>query len=96
MLELRSRPRAVARRLYFLQLGYCAEHRHASSPATFLSDEGFSKIAKTLREAGKEKIDRRHTTLAWEPLTRTDLRRLGRSQHHTVAVAKTTDDDLPF
>jgi hypothetical protein len=97
VLELRSKARATSRRLRFTQLGYCDLHKRTTSLSTFLSDEGFNKIAKTVREAGKERIDQRHTTLAWEPLTGADRRRLGHTQHHTATPdASDHDPELAF
>lgn len=97
MLELRASPRGTARRLYFEQLGYCDAHKKSTTIATFLSEEGWDRMAKTLREAGKERIDRRSTTLAWELLTGKERQQLGRSQHRTTSPKKQDDDaDLAF
>jgi hypothetical protein len=98
VLELRSRPRATSRRLFLEQLGYCAEHKRTVTLADLLSAEGFDKIARTIREAGKEKIDRQATTLSWHPLSKRDLYQLRREQHHTAAPVppEEVDADLAF
>jgi len=98
VLELRSRPRATSRRLFLEQLGYCAEHKRTVTLDTLLSAEGWDKIAKTVREAGKEKIDRPSTTLSWHPLTKRELYSLRRDQHHTTAPVPPdeVDADLAF
>ena len=96
MLELRARPRANGRRLHFVQLGYCAEHRGEVTITELLSDEGFDKIAKTAREAGKERLDHRATTLAWHPMTKRELYFLRRSQHNTSKPVVDEDAELAF
>jgi len=84
VLLLRQNPRSLNRRkLTFRQLGYCDDHKQATTVEALLSDEGHDKIDKVLREAGREKIDPRATTLSWEKLTEADRRRLRRVQHHT-------------
>lgn len=96
VLELRSGPRAVPRVLKFMRLGYCDEHRGATTLGSLLSEEGFNKIAKILRESGKEKISRDATTLAWRPMSYADKRRLSRSLHHTHAAPEPDDEELAF
>lgn len=98
VLELRTGPRAGPRRLHLLQLAYCDAHKRESTLESFLSDEGWNKITKTVREAGKERrLDRQSTTLSWERLEKEDLKRLRKKQQHTAApeVAK-GDDELAF
>jgi len=65
---LRSRRSAAPRRAVLVHLGYCDGHRGSLTLATFLSDEGFTKLAKHVREAGKPAPDRPLTTLEWVPL----------------------------
>lgn len=82
-LDLREGPGAAARRLRFRQLGYCGRHKDDVTLPELLSDEGGAKIGRVLREAGKEKIDPRATTLRWEKVDRNHLRRLATRQHRT-------------
>jgi hypothetical protein len=89
VLLLRSRPRDAGRQISFERLGYCDAHRESLTLATFLSDEGWKKIARALREAGKEKCDQNHTLLTWTRLSKADLHRIGRLQHHTSTVEET-------
>lgn len=96
LLELRSGPRAVPRRLTFLRLGYCDEHRQTLGLGPLLSDEGFAKIARDLREAGREKISRDATTLAWRRLANYDLRRLLCSQDRTSSPRGDDEINLSF
>ena len=96
VLELRSRPRAVVRRLDLLQLGYCDTHKRTVTLTTLLSDEGFDLIVKKAREAGKEKLDRRHTTLGWHLMTRRELYFLRKNQHRTTTPIVDEDTDLAF
>jgi len=90
-LDLRSRKGDPPTRLTFLKLAYCEEDKAKSTIETFLSDEGHAKIAKHLRERGKEAPDQRLTTLSWIRVAEDDGSALSSERDVT-----TTDDTLPF
>lgn len=90
-LDVRSTERGKPTRVWFCHLGYCTVHRDASTVDTFLSDEGFTKIAKFMAEKGKRRPVRKLTTLAWEELGTAERTRLNAAQDKT-----TPDDSLPF
>jgi hypothetical protein len=69
ILKLRSRQNGPATALRFTEITLCEQHRQSGEVADFLSPEGFDKLARILREAGKPVPTRRLTTLAWEPMT---------------------------
>lgn len=85
ILELRRSRKDPPARVSFSQLGYCDEHKATSNLATFLSDEGFTKITKFLREAGRESPDRSLTTLGWSPISPAEAAALEADQHHTLS-----------
>ena len=72
----------------FSQLGYCDEHKSVLNLASFLSDEGFTKITKFLREAGHAAPDRPLTTLGWNELDPDEAAALAENQHHTDPECK--------
>jgi hypothetical protein len=90
-LDLRSRKDGSPTRLTFVKLAYCDEDKEKAKLETFLSDEGFSKIARHLRERGKEVPVQKLTTLAWTRLDATSLAALSSDQDQI-----TPDDTLPF
>lgn len=90
-LELRASAKSKPRRLRFCRLGYCDDHRSAATLETFLSDEGWHKIAKHVRTLGLGRVDPKLTTLVFEPLTEADLAQLASGQDHTLS-----DTTLPF
>ena len=90
-LDLRSKREEKPRRLLFLHLGYCDEHRRKLELGAFLSDEGATKIVKFVREAGLAAPNPKLTTLAWVPLSTKDAVALSPKQQST-----TTDDELAF
>jgi hypothetical protein len=65
-LDLRSRKDGSPTRLTFVRLAYCDEDKEKAKLETFLSDEGFSKIARHLRERGKE-VPVQKLTSGWIP-----------------------------
>ncbi len=89
VIELRSRRGGPAERVSFTQLGYCEIHKASSNLATFLSDEGFTKISKFLREAGHDTPDRPLTTLSWAAITPDEAETLAKDQHHTLSPEET-------
>lgn len=91
VLELRPKHGGVASRLTFQHLGYCEEHRAFATVDTFLSDEGLVKIAKFMRENGKEPPDRAMTTLEWAPVGEEQLELLAEHQDRTES-----DESLAF
>ena len=68
VLELRSRRGVPATKAVLVQLGYCDAHRETLKLETFLSAEGFARLTKHVREAGKPAPDRSLTTLTWRLL----------------------------
>jgi hypothetical protein len=76
----------------FTQLVFCGDHKASSTLATYLSSEGFVKLAKFLRENGKPNPIQRNTTLAWEELAPELLETMSPL---TIAEAN-PDDDLAF
>lgn len=90
-LDLRSKRNEKPRRLLFLHLAYCDDHRAKLDLSTFLSDEGASRIVKFVREAGFSAPDPKLTTLAWSPLSKKEVAALSPKQQST-----TTDDELAF
>jgi hypothetical protein len=92
VLEMRSRKDGPAIRVTFSQLVFCDEHKALQGLASFLSAEGFVKIAKFLRENGKENPIQRNTTLAWTVADQKESDLLT-----TIAMPDLdTDDDLAF
>ena len=92
VLELRSRKNGPITRATMMQLLFCDEHKAAKGLTDFLSNEGFVKIAKFLRENGKENPIQRNTTLTWshaapEEIAETVVQ---------VLIEPSPDDDLPF
>jgi hypothetical protein len=85
VLEMRSRRGEAPTKVSLDQLGYCESHKKSSGLATFLSDEGFTKITKFLREAGRDSPDRSLTTLGWSSLSSTEAALLETDQHHTMS-----------
>lgn len=90
-LVLRSRKDGNPTKLTFTRLAYCDEDKEKATLLTFLSDEGFSKIARHLRERGKEVPVQKLTTLAWTRLDGSTLSALSSDQDQS-----TPDDTLPF
>lgn len=50
------------------EISVCEFHKDHSSLNDFLSDEGWNKLEKYLREVGKGQFSRNLTQLAWEPV----------------------------
>ena len=93
ILELRSRKNGAVTCLTFKKLAYCDEHKTTSSLTDFLSDEGFTKIVKHMRENGKVAPVQRNTTLAWKALSENEQQQLS----PIVDAAKPPiDETLPF
>jgi len=53
ILKFRSRSNGPATILHFKSISTCEEHRKTSTVDSFLSEEGFDKLARHLRDAGK-------------------------------------------
>jgi hypothetical protein len=77
-----------------VQLGYCDAHKATAVLSDYLSDEGFTKLAKFIREAGKPIPDKSLTTLGWEPISPEDAAELSLDQHRTTSAPPT--DELAF
>jgi hypothetical protein len=91
VLELRPKADAPATRASFTRLGYCERHKSTAILATFLSDEGFVKIAKYMAENGKPRPASKHCTLAWDPIAKDEAEKLAGAQDRTL-----TDESLAF
>jgi hypothetical protein len=66
ILNLKSRSNGTVTALRFAAIRACDKHKTASTVDSFLSDEGFDKLARHLRDAGKSAPQRRLTTLSWK------------------------------
>ena len=71
VLELRSRRDGPVTKLWFSTLIFCEDHRRSSALDSFLSPEGFDKICRHMKEAGKKPPVRKLITLIWEPIEET-------------------------
>jgi hypothetical protein len=91
VLELRPKAGAPATLASFTRLGYCTRHKETATITTFLSDEGFVKIAKYMAENGKPRPASKHCTLAWDPITKEEAKKLDEAQDKTL-----TDETLAF
>lgn len=92
ILQTRSRSSGKTTGVTLCQLGYCDEHRQSYKIENLLSSEGFTKLAKFMREKGHPEPEQKLTTLAWHPLSEDDLEDLTTSQQHT----STGEDELAF
>jgi hypothetical protein len=68
VLALRTRKDASPVRLAFAHLTACDAHKQEATVDSFLSPEGFDKISRVLRDAGKPVPMRKLTTLQWEKI----------------------------
>jgi hypothetical protein len=91
-LDLRSRKAGPATRLHFTELAVCDGHKEVATVSDFLSDEGFTKIAKFMREMGKKPPIQRNITLAFELLTPEEQAKL----NPIIALAQPPEDELAF
>jgi len=80
----------------FRRLGYCDEHKAKGTLKTVLSDEGFARLAKHLRESGLPEPSPRHSELVWERLRPADLQRLARRQDKTLSPPEDPDGGIAF
>ncbi len=94
VLVLRSKKDESPSRASLVQLGYCDVHKRTTQLATFLSEEGFTKLNKFLREAYRPPPDKSLTTLDWEPISTEEASKLELDQHRTTSEAP--DEDLAF
>jgi len=92
VLEVRSRKNGPTTHITFSQLVFCDEHKATQGLANFLSAEGFVKIAKFLRENGKENPIQRNTTLTWTAAAPDESSDLPTQ----TMPAPDTDEDLAF
>ena len=94
MLEFRSRKNSETTNVRFSQLLYCNQHRQSLTIVNFLSDEGFTKMVKFLKENGKPAPVQRYTTLNWEELSPNELPIC--TTTIIEGLPPGTDDELPF
>lgn len=94
IIVLRSKSSDPPAMASLVQLGYCDSHKTSTSLATFLGDEGFTKLSKFLREAGRSSPDKSLSTLAWEPISAEEASDLALDQHRTSSAPP--DEDLAF
>ena len=66
ILNLKSRSNGAITTLRFKTIRVCDEHKTASTVDSFLSDEGYDKLSRNLRDSGKSVPQHRLTTLSWE------------------------------
>ena len=66
ILNLKSRSNGSVTTLHFTKIRVCDKHKTASTVDSFLSDEGFDKLARHMRDAGKSVPQHRLTTLSWK------------------------------
>jgi hypothetical protein len=66
ILNLKSRSNGAITTLRFKTIRVCDEHKKESTVDSFLSDEGFDKLVRHLRDAGKTIPLHRLTNLSWE------------------------------
>ena len=66
ILNLRSRAGGAITPLRFRTIRVCDEHRKVSTVDSFLSSEGYDKLSRHMRDAGKPVPQHRLTTLSWE------------------------------
>ena len=66
ILNLKSRSNGTVTTLRFKTIRVCDEHKKESTVDSFLSDEGFTKLAHHMRDAGKTVPQRKLITLSWE------------------------------
>ena len=91
VLILRSRKNSSPFRMKFLQLLFCDSHRESYTLNDLLSDEGFTKISKFLKENGKTAPSQRCTILDWTPIPIDEIPVLTPRDQPSPS-----DDDLPF
>src|SRR3989304_9367219 len=80
MLVIKASQKGPPRQAELSQLHVCFGHKESTTLTDFLSDEGWNKIAKHLREAGKGSFSKILTTLEWIEL----------------AVSNDVSKELPF
>jgi hypothetical protein len=66
ILNLKSRSNGAVTSLKFKTIRACDMHKAASTVDSFLSDEGYNKLASHMRNAGKPVPQHRLSTLSWE------------------------------
>ena len=66
VLKLRSRQEGPITQLCFAEIAVCDVHQKETTVASFLSAEGFDKLVRILREAGKSAPVRRFISLDWQ------------------------------
>jgi hypothetical protein len=69
VLALRARKETAPFHMTFTHLTACDAHKQAATVDSFLSPEGFDKLARVLREAGKPIPVRKLTALQWRKAT---------------------------
>ena len=96
VLNLRSSRTGSATKLRFTQLGLCETHHRIKTVNDFLSVEGFDKLVKHLREAGKTAPVRKFTQLDWERIDH-DVEIGTPIKLETAAIKlEAADESLPF
>ena len=61
-----SRSNGARTTLKFMAIRVCDEHKVSSTVNSFLSNEGFDKLSRHLRDAGKSVPQHKLTTLSWK------------------------------
>ena len=66
VLKLRSKQEDPVTHLCFTEITVCDTHKQDATVNSFLSMEGFDKLVRILREAGKPAPVRRFISLDWQ------------------------------
>jgi hypothetical protein len=91
VLELRRKKGEKPRRVWLREVSACEDHSRTLTLDDFLSDEGFDKLTKHLKQRGLPTPSRRLTTLAWEELPPDQITR-----PTTASTTPDGDEELPF
>ena len=104
ILRLRPKKDAEPLGIRFRSIRVCDHHRSISTVETFLSDEGFDKLSRHLRDSGRPMPKRRLVTLDWErtgiedvpPVPMTTMEPPAPGIPPGTSDLSLTDEDLPF
>ena len=80
----------------FKQIRMCESHKNTISIENLVSDEGWGKLLKHTREAGKETSTRKPTALSWEKVEITDEETVLRLTPEASRIDPKNEEELPF
>lgn len=66
VLMFRTTPKSKSMKSRMIELGLCEQHKDTYNIDNFLSNEGWTKIEKFLRENGRQNYKKGLTLLDWE------------------------------